>query len=382
MSGLAHYKYIDALRGFAFLGVLTVHASLQVPSLSGATFASAGAYGVQLFFLLSAVTLLRSVSLRTGKERFPLRNFFLRRFFRIAPLFWFGIVLSLFLDGTGGREWAPHGVGVWHLLSTATFLHGWTPVTINSVVPGGWSIAVEMTFYLCLPFLARRVTSIWSALSLAFYCVLAASALNRLSFALVTRLVPPDEQSLVGPFVSFWFPAQLPVFLVGFLTYHCLHSEAVTRFLAVPRRAALLAIIAVYGLLGLSQVTSGIIPLRMLYAGAFSALILALAARPFTVAVNPATCHLGVLSFSCYITHFAVLKATAHFIRGDAFASLPAQVGPWCHFAAVWVAALVLTVAVSTLTYFFIEKPGIKLGNLLIRRHEGQASVTRQPASA
>lgn len=377
MSGLTHYKYIDALRGFAFLGVLTVHTSLQVPSLAGASLATSGAYGVQLFFLLSAITLLRSASVRTGKERFPLRNFFLRRFFRIAPLFWFGIVLYLFLDGTAGREWAPHGIGLWHVLSTAAFLHGWTPVTINSVVPGGWSIAVEMTFYLCLPFLARRVTSVWSALSLAFWLVLAASALNRLTFLLVTRMVPAEEQSLVGPFVSFWFPAQLPVFLVGFLTYHCLHHEAVTRFLAAPRRAALLAILSVYSLLGLSQITSGIIPLRMLYAGAFSVLILSLAARPFVVAVNRATCHLGVLSFSCYITHFAALEATAHFIREGAFASLPARLAPPCHFAAVWTVGLGLTVAASTLTYFLIEKPGMKLGSLLIRRLERLAPGTR-----
>ena len=40
---------------------------------------------------------------------------------------------------------------VYDNLSTAFFLHGLHPEAINSVIPGGWSIAVEMTFYLFFP---------------------------------------------------------------------------------------------------------------------------------------------------------------------------------------------------------------------------------------
>lgn len=158
-SGLNHYRYIDALRGFAFLCVLTLHASQQVPNLPFSSLPVLGEYGVQLFFVLSAVTLLRSVSLRSFKERFPTRNFFIRRFFRIAPLFWFGIVFYGLLDGCRPRYAAPEGLGVSHFISTALFFHGWSLTTINSLVPGGWSIAVGMTFYLCLPYLAHRITT-------------------------------------------------------------------------------------------------------------------------------------------------------------------------------------------------------------------------------
>lgn len=187
-----------------FLGVLTVHAAQQVPYFPGKHLASAGAHGVQLFFLLSSITLVGSFSLRAQTENFPLRNFYLRRFFRIAPLFWCGIAFYLLLDGTKPRFWAPSGISLQHVFSTIFFLHGWAPTAINSVVPGGWSIAVEMTFYLLLPFLARHILSTWSAASMAFFSLLASIFLNRLAQPLIGNYLPQNEQYLVTSFLYFW----------------------------------------------------------------------------------------------------------------------------------------------------------------------------------
>ncbi len=379
MNGLTHYRYIDALRGFAFLGVLTVHASQEVKSLPGGYIADAGMYGVQLFFLLSAVTLLRSVSLRSGKERFPTRNFFIRRFFRIAPLFWFGMAFYFLLDGCRPQFWSPHGNGLWQFLSTALFLHGWAPTTINSVVPGGWSIAVEMTFYACLPFLASRIRSPWAALSATFFAMLGSIALERLLHPALLRVVPGNEQYLVPYFLLYWFPSQLPVFLMGFIVYHSLHSAAVTGALAAPRRPALLAMIAVSGLAGLTRMDSALIPMQILYSAAFALLIVALAARPLAILVNRMTCGLGTISFSCYVTHFAAIRVAVHFIRSDSFAFSPSLWGPVCRFAAIWIIGLALTVAASAVTYLLIEKPGIRLGNRIIRRHEAEKTSHTHP---
>jgi len=58
-------------------------------------------------------------------------------------MFWLAIPFFLLLTGKG----AP----AWEVATTALFVHGFHPQTINSVVPGGWSIAVEMTFYAVFP---------------------------------------------------------------------------------------------------------------------------------------------------------------------------------------------------------------------------------------
>ena len=113
---------------------------------------NAGAYGVHLFFVASAFTLFSSLQQRSRSEKRPTLNFFLRRFFRIAPPFWLAILFYVWWKGTGPQYWAPHGIGWLDVLATACFAHGWSPTMINSVVPGGWSIAVEMNFYLLVPF--------------------------------------------------------------------------------------------------------------------------------------------------------------------------------------------------------------------------------------
>jgi len=88
-------KYIDVLRGIAVLGVLMVHCSyfgsnFVFPKVIKSFFEN-GAMGVQLFFFTSAFTLFLSMNNRIDNEKLPYINFFIRRFFRIAPIYYLGI---------------------------------------------------------------------------------------------------------------------------------------------------------------------------------------------------------------------------------------------------------------------------------------------------
>ncbi|HUB66073.1 MAG TPA: acyltransferase, partial [Candidatus Methylacidiphilales bacterium] len=354
MNELSHYRYIDALRGFAFLGVLSIHSAQECPHFQfpGCGMILAGMYGVQLFFLLSAVTLCRSMMIRSAKERFPIRNFFIRRFFRIAPLFWFAIVYYFLMDGTGPRYWAPHGLAWWHFVATAFFVHGWTPTSIDSVVPGGWSIGVEMTFYLCLPFLARRITSLWSGVSAAFFAIVAALILNRIAYPILSHFFDKNEDYLVSSFLIYWFPSQLPVFLIGIALFFCLQNETLKRTLASPERPVILLLMAAYGYVALSRHGSGPVPPQVGYAGVFALVILALKMRPLALFVNPLTCGLGTISFSCYITHFTALTIAAKFLESQQFGFLPLKLASFLHFLAIWIVGLIITVIISSVTYW------------------------------
>src|SRR6266545_836414 len=89
-----HLPAIDGLRGIAVLMVLAVHTSQRVGNVGLdafqfpiiGEFVNAGARGVELFFLLSAFTLFRSSKAKYSQETNPRRNFYIRRAFRILPL--------------------------------------------------------------------------------------------------------------------------------------------------------------------------------------------------------------------------------------------------------------------------------------------------------
>lgn len=147
--------WIDALRGLAILMVLANHVALVVPGLSAPVQALArfGQMGVQLFFVASAYTLCLSWQQRRAEEPQPVLRFLLRRLFRIAPLYWFGITLFALLHAlqTGGHPADPYTAA--NLLANAAFVHGFVPGAQNGIVPGGWSIGTEMAFYAAFPLL-------------------------------------------------------------------------------------------------------------------------------------------------------------------------------------------------------------------------------------
>src|SRR5512133_787814 len=130
------YDFIDALRGLAILGVILLHTSQIIPPDSKLLklFGDNGAQGVQLFFITSALTLFLSMGSRSHQEAAPTRNFFIRRFFRIAPMYYLALAFFFLLDGLSARYWAPHGIPWWYPVMTIFFLNGYHPVMINSVV--------------------------------------------------------------------------------------------------------------------------------------------------------------------------------------------------------------------------------------------------------
>ncbi len=85
----------------AILGVILVHSSQSVAptNVTLLWFMGEGARGVQLFYVASALTLCMSWVARSSHETFPIRNFYIRRFFRIAPMFYLAILSYIF------REW-------------------------------------------------------------------------------------------------------------------------------------------------------------------------------------------------------------------------------------------------------------------------------------
>jgi peptidoglycan/LPS O-acetylase OafA/YrhL len=299
-SDIKKYDFIDALRGIAILGVILVHSSQLVePSNAKLLWLMGqGSKGVQLFYVTSAVTLCMSWVARSSRETFPIRNFYIRRFFRIAPMFYIAILIYIFLIGFSPSYWAPNGIEWWFVPITAAFLHGFHPETITSVVPGGWSIAVEMSFYLILPFLLPHIKTLKSC-AFFFFISLVLSAIN----LLVTPHIfsyPESQQYLLKHFSFFNFLGQLPVFAIGIFAYLVLNKKYPRKQIAIVCGlffVVLLSLLYLVFKLPSNFIADNIQP-HLISSVLFCIFMILLANYPTRLFVNKITTTFGKLSFS------------------------------------------------------------------------------------
>lgn len=220
-------RTFDFLRGLAILGIIIVHTSQSFPSQINAIdfIAGFGRFGVQLFYFISGLTMCYMWKLREGENE-PVKNFLIRRFFRIAPLFWISIPVYLYINGYEESYWAPEGIGALQIFLTATFLHGFWPNSINSIVPGGWSIAVEMTFYALFPFFILKIKRKNLYLLLAFITWSFNVFIFR-DFAsnFLTNHYDTSSTTIIQDFLTLNFINQAPIFLLSCYLYFTLNAQ-------------------------------------------------------------------------------------------------------------------------------------------------------------
>lgn len=139
--------WLDELRGVAALAVLLGHYRVLLIGAWDIPVMDFFARGVQLFYILSGYILYRLYSNKMEQPKGK-RKFFVKRFFRIAPLYYL-ITLIAFLIFFSSIE-DPWNNLVAHLL---ILVSGFDPAWINGIIGVEWSIFVEFSFYLFFPLL-------------------------------------------------------------------------------------------------------------------------------------------------------------------------------------------------------------------------------------
>lgn len=374
-----HLLWVDALRGLAIFGVLICHAGQQVenlPSFLG-NLTYQGAMGVQLFYMISAFTLFLSLANRKKTEKKPLVNFFIRRFFRIAPLFYCAIAFYILTTGMGPNYWIEDGksITILNLITHLTFTNGWNPYWINSLVPVGWSIAIEMPFYLIVPYLFKNIKTLNQAIWLTLIVLLISKLIN---YLLSQNPLILDRQ-VWNLFLVYWLPSQLPFFALGIVLYFLLvdaikqHSSQVSLNYQLRKTLTPLFLIslfiAVFSYVSKTQLGM----LGFLYGIALLGLAVFLSQHSVLWLVNKFWCYLGKISYSAYLTHLIVLYVIKNFLQ-KALQLLNLNLPPTVNLLLLLGLLLVGTMAISELTYKFIELPGLQLGRTLIAKIESKAT--------
>jgi peptidoglycan/LPS O-acetylase OafA/YrhL len=364
---IRRYAYIDALRGYAILLVIAVHSSQYFDDLPYQFLANQGARGVQLFFVASAITLCMSWN---GRDDGSV-SFYIRRFFRIAPMFYLALACFFWLRGFAPNTYAPYGLGIRHYLMTATFTHGFMPDTITSVVPGSWSIADEMMFYAIFPLLIaglNRVRFGTAAVAVGVATFALASIQHKAIMAV--QMVPdPTWRALLATFTDLWFVQELPCFLFGMLVFKWTAEGGTLQ----RRWAAALVVFSLAGMLVAAyfpQLSFLRLSLHMRYGVLFALFALGLRNWQPRLLVNPVIGWIGKVSYSGYLIHLALMTAVPI---------------PHANYLEAFLAVTAATLFLSTITYLCVEEPGIWLGRQVIKalpRVLQQEAVATEAAAA
>lgn len=371
-SGPSRLGFIAALRGYAafyvFLFHLVYYPFLPLPEWTG-NFIRAGGTGVTLFFIISAFTL--SLTMR-GQEGQPgaTTRFYIRRFFRIAPLF-YGWLVSTWVIGMIRGDWAYSWKDV---LLNVFFGFNFVPGQDEGIVWISWTIGLEVAFYVLFPFIFRFFNTLGKAIGLLLFTLLLDLGFKYLT---VSVLHTPGDFYVHSLFHF------LPAFAVGMITYFIYRDYIEGKNLPRGWGYGLMAAAGVAYLTWSSQIYLPLLnetaqeELRVAlktahihYYGilwqalAYGALALGLAIAPAKALVNRVSEFFGEISYSFYLNHPRVILAFA-FVYEIFYAR---QWPTTLQYGLSMIVALLPLTLLSFITYRLIEAPGIRFGHRLAKK--------------
>jgi peptidoglycan/LPS O-acetylase OafA/YrhL len=362
--------FLDSLRGLAAIYVVLFHMML-VPSPHLAVpdwisqFVIFGRSGVTLFFVISAFSLC--LTMPGSYEKPDLRTFYIRRFFRITPLFYFMIVVAL------ARDYFCYGVRhpFLSILSSFSFLFNFTPQWHEGIVWASWTIGVEMIFYVFFPIFYKTSAKLTKIIGALLTFLIVSPVFNQvIEFA--SLHIPFKDR-----FFEFSFLHNLPVFLTGILGYYVYARR--DAFHITRPVGAVLVLGAFYGFYSLLNGGLKLLfPDPLYWQGVlYTMLLVGTCACPSAILVNGFTRFLGRISYSTYLNHPIVIAALFPFYKWIYALDLSNAV----KFGISAVVTITCVIPLSYGTFLLIEKPGIALGRRLIKRGVDCGNLLGSPGS-
>jgi peptidoglycan/LPS O-acetylase OafA/YrhL len=322
-----------------------------------------GFAGVDLFFVLSGflLTLPFAHTALNNSPRILLGPYYKRRLLRVFPAYYAQLSIIL-LAGAWFVTWKQ--IDGLSLLAHLTMFFNIGANPIRPIVGIWWTLPVELSFYLLLPLFAIFLQpKKWLVLLLASFLV---SVLFRLWSAEHFASAPAGGVFLAASHL----PGSLPEFLLGataaLLVQWCsFHNIKTPTPIFLDGLFLSGSALAVYWLAGV------LFPNGAVYwSGHWSMLIAPLAlGLPLSLIVislywgsrigrflfaNPVVYFIGVISYSLYLWHFVVMQQ-ATVIFGDSWSDLSQLTR--------FLSSLGLVITISTLSYYLIERPFLRLGH-------------------
>ncbi|WP_433766620.1 acyltransferase family protein [Pseudomonas putida] len=310
-----------------------------------------GAAAVDIFFVLSGYVLAKSISRRPNSLP-AIFEYSVKRMLRIVPAFWASLALAVLCLLAFSTGYVPkEGGTIW--------FNGWyrEPLSLSviasnvfmqtpSLNPNSWTLTVEVLGSLLLPFLLMFGWRKGLASTIAMLAVAIAISAYGSYFG------------LTWSYYFFMFAAGVAA---------AKHGDAVVSLLK-PKVAKLTGIVAIFFILAGSAFFPlvHVLPQDILFVvgAAWLVMLLGSSAIPEKIAIldNPVSRFVGRISYSFYLLHFMVLYWTANAV----FVLVPDQfliAYPLPVMIVVASATVILVLPLSWLSYMYVERPFIYIGN-------------------
>ncbi|MEJ2609699.1 MAG: acyltransferase [Candidatus Thiodiazotropha sp.] len=397
------YPALDGLRAIAMLLVLFFHcfylnyASIEPTQRSQLLLDMSpwlnwvwqGDKGVDLFFVLSGF-LISMLLLKEHRNsgRVDIRKFYIRRIARILPAYLVLLLIAWFVD-MPNREW------IWGNLLFVSNLQ--PPATL--FIPWSWSITVEVQFYILFPLLLLPlITRSKKPLLVMTVVVISCMLLRQFILALYDNLnnMPFYEILFDTKKLAAWWDTLYihlytragPIVLgITAGVIHNFHGKKLDRF-ANSYNKSYLFIIGFALAIFLTILTLPVHMVQMdylshighlgnlLFLGQHRNLFSLSVAILLLIAIHPASSTISFstilrskmltpiakVSYSAYLFHIFIIWIVFKYLRDN----WQEGIGEPSWFAVGIILVMVVTFAVSTLSYIFIEKP---FNDMAARKH-------------
>lgn len=148
---------IDYLRGLLALSVVFYHYTSWTTGdpLAETILGRLGIYAVSAFFVISGISIYLSYHNCKWNKK-TTKGFFIRRFFRLAPVYWIALFFIMYLQYASRGELTS---SITTYFNNFSLLFGFYSKR-SYLVTGGWSIGVEVVFYALFPLMLLLFKSI------------------------------------------------------------------------------------------------------------------------------------------------------------------------------------------------------------------------------
>jgi len=244
---------LDGLRGFALIMILVFHSVSQEGEYPAGSFlaylqrsAGMGWTALDLFFVLSGF-LIGGILMDSRNSPSYFKTFYIRRFYRIVPVYYLWVILYVLLIGFAGDLVTRYSNSGMHppltlsIVSYFLFLQNSFTIPLFGLAGGWfghlWSLAVEEQFYLVAP-LVVRLTRPKNLKGVLFFVILIAVC-ARILFRFVLHGSPPT--------VTTRTVCRIDSLAIGMLGAILVRSETGSLWLSQNLRS-LRAVLATFGL--------------------------------------------------------------------------------------------------------------------------------------